>query len=75
MCNRSHLSMKTKFRVYTDKELQTLTKAELEHLLKLTEGPHYRVRILSVIDRLTQEGIESFDREASHVGSVAREQK
>ena len=46
--------MKAKFRVYTDKELQTLTKAELEQLLKLTEGPHYRVRILAAIGRLTQ---------------------
>ena len=46
--------MKTKFRVYTDKELQTLTKAELEHLLKLTEGPHYRVRILAAIGQFTQ---------------------
>jgi hypothetical protein len=49
--------MKTKFGVYTDKELQTLTKAELEHLLKLTKGPHYRVRILAAIGRLTQSQI------------------
>ena len=56
----------TKFRVYTDKELQTLTKVELERLLKLTEGPHYRLRILAAIGRLTQQRIESSDREAGH---------
>ena len=59
--------MKTKFRVYTDKELQTLTKAELDHLLTLTTGAHYRVRILAAIARLTQQRIESSDREAGHV--------